>query len=210
MREIRAAEGNGWAALADRLMRGVTHQLSNRAYALMTLTAELEESPDAQVLGLLKDEVLRLERTVRLMRSLEDPGGRQQSPCSPETMVRDAAALYVLRAGRRIPEVGIRVEEGLPDQKSDAAGVMRALLLACELVAGDRLAVSISAQRSGNRVRFLVERAEPDAADVPMTPSEVALSELQPLADRCDGRVSWNGGMSVELSYPLALEGGAD
>jgi signal transduction histidine kinase len=209
MREIRAAEGNGWAALADRLMRGVTHQLSNRAYALMTLAAELEESPDAQVIGLLKDEVLRLERTVRLMRTLEDPGG-QQSPCSPETLVRDAAALFVLRAGRRIPEVGIRVEDGLPAQKSDAAAVMRALLLACELVAGDRLAVSISARRSGNRVRYLVERAEPDAAGVPMTPSEVALSALQPLADRCDGRVTWNGGSSVEMSYPLALEGGAD
>jgi hypothetical protein len=146
---------------------------------------------------------------VRLMRTLEDTGGQQQSPCLPETLVRDAAALYVLRAGRRIPEVAIRVEEGLPAQKADAAGVMRALLLACELVAGDRLAVSISAQRAGDRVRFMVERAEPDAAGVPMTPSEVALSELQPLADRCDGRVTWNGGSSVEMSYPLALEGGA-
>lgn len=81
-----AADGGGdpWQVVSDAVLRGLSHELSNRAAALSGLTGMLQPDapPGREVAELLAREAARLEETLRLSRLLPRARPARPSSCS--------------------------------------------------------------------------------------------------------------------------------
>jgi len=193
-----------WWLLSDRLLRGIMHQLSNRAYALLTVATELEEAGTAETVALLRSEAARLESAVRLLGLLPAAESHTAESVDPAKLLHDVVALYELRAGARVPRCRVNVEDGVPHTRADVSRLARVLLLACEFAAGEELAVSIDASRDGASLSIVVRQ---DADSSPMCAPH-QLDELAALAAPDDGMVEAGDDGRIQLRYPASYSGG--
>lgn len=108
---------NGWSEVLDKLILGVTHQISNRVATLAGVSDILAGDPSVPpILRALADEVPKLEESIRLLRLLAIPEHEAEEPLEPHRLVDDAVALarlssdtwdvdYVVQDGRGVPPV---------------------------------------------------------------------------------------------------------
>ncbi|MGI8510648.1 MAG: hypothetical protein ACR2MQ_15135 [Gemmatimonadaceae bacterium] len=108
---------NGWPEVLDKLILGVTHQISNRVATLAGVSDILAGDPSIPpILRALADEVPRLEESIRLLRLLAVPDNEMEEALEAHRLVDDAVALarlssdtweveYVVQDGRGAPPV---------------------------------------------------------------------------------------------------------
>lgn len=112
-----ATRQNGWPELLDKLILGVTHQISNRVATLAGVSDILAGDPSVPpILRALADEVPKLEESIRLLRLLTIPEDEAEEALEAYRSVDDAVALaslhpdakdveYVVEDGRAAPPV---------------------------------------------------------------------------------------------------------
>lgn len=108
---------NGWPEVVDKLILGVTHQISNRVATLAGVSDILAGDPSIPpILRALADEVPKLEESIRLLRLLAVPEHEMEEALEAHRLVDDAVALarlssdawdveYVVQDGRGVPPV---------------------------------------------------------------------------------------------------------
>ncbi|MGI8766458.1 MAG: hypothetical protein ACR2KM_08095 [Gemmatimonadaceae bacterium] len=112
-----ATRQNGWPEVLDKLILGVTHQISNRVATLAGVSDILAgDSTVPPILRALSDEVPKLEESIRLLRLLAAPENEAEEPLEAHRLVHDAVALarlhpdandvdYIVENGRSAPPV---------------------------------------------------------------------------------------------------------
>ena len=108
---------DGWAAVLDSLLVGITHNISNRIATLSGLSDILSGDPTVPpILRALADEVPRLEESIRLLRILAVPADERDEALEATRLVSDAIALtrmhpachgvgFEAGGGQRVPPV---------------------------------------------------------------------------------------------------------
>jgi hypothetical protein len=121
--EPRAGQQAGWTDVLDKLILGVTHQISNRVATLAGVSDILANDPSVPpILRALSDEVPRLEESIRLLRLLAIPDDEREEALEAPRVVHDAVALatvhpdyknthYDVADGRDVPPVLARPTE---------------------------------------------------------------------------------------------------
>lgn len=100
-----------WPAVLDRLILGVSHQISNRVATLSGVSDILAGDPSVPpILRALADEVPKLAESVRLLRLLAVPSTEREEALEVYRLVDDAIALARLSPDAR--EVDYAVEDG--------------------------------------------------------------------------------------------------
>lgn len=83
-----------WPEVLDRLIQGVTHQISNRVATLAGVSDILAgDETVPPILRALADEVPKLEASIRLLRLLAVPDGEGDEALEAPRLVDDAIAL---------------------------------------------------------------------------------------------------------------------
>lgn len=84
----------GWAPVLDKLLLGVTHNISNRVATLAGVSDILSsDSTVPPILRALADEVPRLEESIRLLRLLAAPEDERDEALEATRVVDDAVSL---------------------------------------------------------------------------------------------------------------------
>jgi len=84
----------GWPEVLDKLIQGVTHQISNRVATLSGVSDILAGDESVPpILRALADEVPKLEASIRLLRLLAAPEGEGEEALEAPRIVDDALAL---------------------------------------------------------------------------------------------------------------------
>jgi hypothetical protein len=93
---------DGWSPVLDKLLLGVTHNISNRVATLAGVSDILSGDPSIPpILRALADEVPRLEESIRLLRLLAVPEDEAEEALEATRLVDDAAALAALHPACR-------------------------------------------------------------------------------------------------------------
>jgi len=126
-----APEGAEWANVAEQLLDGVTHQLSNRV-ALLSGISQILGSDETvpPILRALADEVPKLEETLRLLRLLGSAHEDHAEAADVWPLLRDAATLAALHPALRDVEVTIPEVAGVPPVVAPPLGTTRAVAAA--------------------------------------------------------------------------------
>lgn len=108
---------NGWSEVLDKLILGMTHQISNRVATLAGVSDILAGDPTVPpILRALSDEVPKLEESIRLLRLLAAPENEAEEALEVHRLVDDAIALahlhpdatdvdYIIESCRSAPPV---------------------------------------------------------------------------------------------------------
>lgn len=97
-----AARPDGWGPVLDRLLLGVTHNISNRVATLAGVSDILSGDPTIPpILRALSDEVPRLEEGIRLLRLLAAPEDEGEEALETTRITDDAISLAGLHSGCR-------------------------------------------------------------------------------------------------------------
>ena len=92
--DARAGGPEEWATVLDKLLLGVTHNISNRVATLAGVSDILSGDPTIPpILRALADEVPRLEESIRLLRLLAEPDDEQEEALEATRATDDAIAL---------------------------------------------------------------------------------------------------------------------
>ncbi len=93
---------DGWAPVLDKLLLGVTHNISNRVATLAGVSEILSGEPTIPpILRALTDEVPRLEEAIRLLRLLAAPEDQGEEALEMTRIVDDAISLSQLHPACR-------------------------------------------------------------------------------------------------------------
>jgi hypothetical protein len=92
--DARAGGPEEWATVLDKLLLGVTHNISNRVATLAGVSDILSGDPTIPpILRALADEVPRLEESIRLLRLLAEPDDEEEEALEATRATDDAIAL---------------------------------------------------------------------------------------------------------------------
>jgi hypothetical protein len=92
--DARAGGSEEWATVLDKLLLGVTHNISNRVATLAGVSDILSGDPTIPpILRALADEVPRLEESIRLLRLLAEPDDEEEEALEATRATDDAIAL---------------------------------------------------------------------------------------------------------------------
>lgn len=121
-----------WQVVSDAVLRGLNHELSNRAAALSALAGMVEpaEPPGNEVAELLARETVRLEETLRLFRLLPRGRPREAEAVLLADVLADARALHAHHSG--LADASCAVDGGagpLPPVIAPLEGLVQALTL---------------------------------------------------------------------------------
>ena len=129
---------DGWPALLDELLVGVTHNISNRVATLAGVSDILSGDPTVPpILRALADEVPKLEEALRLLRLLAGPANEREEAIEPYRSLADAMALAALHPMCR--EVHFTLANGgdVPPIVAPPVGLAHALVGALVAAATD-------------------------------------------------------------------------
>lgn len=127
---IRALSGEGWDAVRDRVIHGLSHTLLGRASSLSGLTFLLESGTEdtAPVLGLLGQELEHLEAAVALLRLLPDDSEGPEL-VAPTTLMPELVKLVQTQRGLENIEFTLEAQPEAPAVRGDPTFLTRSLLL---------------------------------------------------------------------------------
>jgi signal transduction histidine kinase len=120
-----------WPEVLDKLIQGVTHQISNRVAILSGVSDILAGDESVPpILRALADEVPRLEASIRLLRLLAVPDGEHEEAVEATRLVDDALALA--RVHPDCKEVAFSAADGrdVPPIVARPTGLTHELLVA--------------------------------------------------------------------------------
>ncbi len=130
---VRRLDGAGWPTLADRVIRGLCHDFNGRTNTLSSLLYLLESGRegDPSAAGLMttfREEVERLEETVRLLRIL--PQDKESVELlAPQELLAPLAALVRVQPDLDQVTVGVDVSADVPATAMNRAVFSRGFLL---------------------------------------------------------------------------------
>ncbi len=194
-----------WSDLGDRLLRGVAHTLNNRAHAVLSIGAALDETTSPLVL-MLREESTRLESAVRLLRLLARGEAPHAESMRAEDLLTDAAALHPQRADASGAAVDLGIDDDVPPVRVDPVAALHALLLLFDAAEPAGGAVTVTADRDGATLRIRVAGVVGPTGDAARDiPDEVLDAVVRLLAP--DGGSVTRDGLAVAMRLP-ALAGG--
>lgn len=188
------ADGNwmvaGWPPTAERLLRGLAHELSNRIGTIGAAAEALRAAdPASRIAGMLASEATRLEALLRLLRLLTTEGDAAPEPVRPADLLADAVALLALHPDVR--ETAIVVEGGdeAPPVRVRVPALVRAVvvLLEAQARAANGGALVVRCAPDGDT---LVVGVAPAAADSAAGPDPAAVAAAAALVAPDGGTVT--------------------
>ena len=127
-----------WAQVLDKLILGVTHQISNRVATLAGVSDILAGDPSVPpILRALSDEVPKLEESIRLLRLLAAPENEQEEALEAHRLVDDAVALARLSPDARQIDYDVEDGRGSPPVLARPVMLTHAILVALAAAADD-------------------------------------------------------------------------
>lgn len=123
----RRAGETGWNVVAERIIRGLAHEMNNRLLALLGIRELGAEGLDPELLRLFDDELARLETVNRLLGRLGEAPGSVDVETADGLLTR-VRELHGRNSALRGVRTGWRIPPGLPAVRCDAVRVERALL----------------------------------------------------------------------------------
>jgi len=146
--DTRAGPPEGWAAVLDKLLLGVTHNISNRVATLAGVSDILSGDPTIPpILRALADEVPRLEEGIRLLRLLAVPDDEGEEALEATRATDDAISLASLHPACRNVRFEVEGRREVPPV------IARPTALTHEIVAALVAAASALAGPDGNAGR---------------------------------------------------------
>jgi hypothetical protein len=145
-----AVQPDGWASVLDKLLVGVTHNISNRVATLAGVSDIL--SGDATVppiLRALSDEVPRLEEAIRLLRLLAAPDGEDEEALEATRVADDAISLAQLHPACRNVAFEIERREAVPPVVARPVALTHAMVVALAAAASEIGAPATVEERTG-------------------------------------------------------------
>ncbi len=157
---VSSAVTGAWQPVADGLLRGLNHTLSNRVSALSSYGAFVEagEELDPDHLAALVTEVAQLERLLRLYRMLPLAADGREEPVRVGDALPDAADLIAAHLDLRTVPLHIEVSSETPPVLARLNALVQALALVLHaageeaLEAGDDGAINVRVFAAGDRV----------------------------------------------------------
>lgn len=139
---VRRLDEAGWILLADRLIRGICHDLNGRSGSISSVAhlLDLGEVPTS-IIAILEQESRRLEEDVRLLRLLPDDAEEPQM-LAPGEILPSLASMIPLQRGLEGVRVRVDIPPSAPAIYMDRTVFVRALLLLLSAAAEE-------AERSG-------------------------------------------------------------
>lgn len=123
-------ESAGWSIVADRIIRGICHDLNGRTNSLSNLAYLLGAggSPWSEVDSVVEEEVSRLDAVVRLLRLLPDDASGI-GLLAPGDLLSRTPVLVRLQPGLEHVQVTVDTSPDLPAVAMDETVFFRTLLL---------------------------------------------------------------------------------
>ena len=121
----------GWAPVLDKLLLGVTHNISNRVATLAGVSDILSsDSTVPPILRALADEVPRLEESIRLLRLLAAPEDERDEALEATRVVDDAVSLVLLHPSCQGVVFEVRDRTQVPPVIARPTGLTHELVVA--------------------------------------------------------------------------------
>jgi len=147
-----------WPEVLDKLIQGVTHQISNRVATLSGVSDILAGDESVPpILRALADEVPKLEASIRLLRLLAEPDGEGEEALEAPRLVDDALALARLHPDCK--EVAFSAADGrdVPPVVARPTALTHAVLVALVAAARPVGSDGMSDQPPSVRVNYSVD-----------------------------------------------------
>lgn len=210
-----------WQVVSDAVLRGLNHELSNRAATLSALAGMVEptEPPGSEVAELLARETVRLEETLRLFRLLPRGRAREAEPVLVADALAYACALHAYHTGLAGAPCAVDGEaDSLPPAIAPLEGLVHALTLLLGALALHVRAPGVEAPPTGRAVLTLgtapgvvqlTGTSEPTTGphDPPLAPPAVAAALHRMLRGAGVVGVTESGG-AVRYTVELRALGG--
>ncbi|MBI3791544.1 MAG: hypothetical protein HY275_11790 [Gemmatimonadetes bacterium] len=185
---VPPAVSGAWQPVADGLLRGLNHTLSNRVSALSSYGAFVEagEELDPDHLQALVGEVAHLERLLRLYRLLPVSADGREEPVRISDALPDAADLLGSHLDLRTVPLRFEVADDAPPVLARLAALVQGLVLVLHeageaaLAAGDGAAVQVRVFGAGDRVMTAVAATKAAGPAETTGPLAAALTALMP------------------------------
>lgn len=191
-------DGAGWRKVAQALLSGITHDLNGRLTALAGLAhvARASAGMEPELLGILDDQVKRLDESIRLLRSMPLAGAAQPELIRLHDLVLQLARLYGARSGPEPPVLDVAGDTSVVvrldgDNLAEAVLLMMAALEPCTSTRAGALRVRYGF--ADHEAYVSVEAVSPTAATARAGGGRIdrtaALEEAAALAQRLPGRM---------------------
>lgn len=129
---------NGWPGVLDKLILGVTHQISNRVATLAGVSDILAGDPSIPpILRALAAEVPRLEESIRLLRLLAVPDNEMEEALEAHRLVDDAVSLARLSSDTWDVEYAVQDGRGAPPVLARPVALTHTILVALAAAAAE-------------------------------------------------------------------------
>jgi hypothetical protein len=129
---------DGWVPVLDKLLLGVTHNISNRVATLAGVSDILSGDPTIPpVLRALSDEVPRLEEAIRLLRLLAAPEDEGEEALEATRVADDAILLAQLHPACRNVTFRIEGRAEVPPVIARPAELTHAIVVALTVAASE-------------------------------------------------------------------------
>ncbi len=152
-----AVRPESWATVLDKLLLGVTHNISNRVATLAGVSDILSGDPTIPpILRALADEVPRLEESIRLLRLLAVPEDEGEEALEATRVADDAISLAQLHPACRNVNFEIEGRRNVPPVIARPTALTHELVVALAAAALEVGVVSDITQRDGAPVRIPV------------------------------------------------------
>ena len=127
---VRKLDQAGWPLVADRVIRGLCHDLNGRLYSLSNLTYLLNSGGGdwSGVSSVVEEEVTRLGEAVRLLRLLPDDASNL-GLLAPGEVLSGVAGLVQIQPGLEKVQIQIEIPSGAPAVRMDETVFLRGMLL---------------------------------------------------------------------------------
>ncbi|MCU0622901.1 MAG: hypothetical protein MUF53_03440 [Gemmatimonadaceae bacterium] len=193
-----------WLATAERIQRGLNHDLSNRTAALAAVVAVLD-GPDPDLIGRLAEEVARLEALLRLKRLLPRIPNAPAEPVMADDLVGDVLALLTHVADLRDRPLQAAPLAGVPPLRCRPQALQHALLLLLVAVGDAGMPVTLDVSHDDAAVTFGIGASAGTPREAPGTADATAAAAAFLLAE--DGALVWPeaGGYRLRLPTLTAL-----
>ena len=129
---------DNWGPVLDKLLLGLTHNISNRVATLAGVSDILSGDPTIPpILRALADEVPRLEHGIRLLRLLAVPEGERDEALETTRIVDDAISLAELHPDCRNISFQLMTRRDVPPVIARPTVLTHAIVVALTSAAGE-------------------------------------------------------------------------
>ncbi|MEO7103056.1 MAG: hypothetical protein ABI311_06595 [Gemmatimonadaceae bacterium] len=129
---------DSWGAVLDKLLLGLTHNISNRVATLAGVSDILSGDPTIPpILRALADEVPRLERGIRLLRLLAVPEEERDEALETTRIVDDAISLAELHPDCQNISFSLAARHDVPPVIARPTVLTHAIVVALTAAASD-------------------------------------------------------------------------